>query len=363
MSETFEICSASGNYAITIDIDSITTPRDSLGGEQIKLIDEKVKSLWPRVASESAIGIEALEGNKNLETVALLIERLRDEGANRKTHLYAYGGGIVQDLSTFIASSYMRGIDWTYCPTTLLGMVDSCIGGKSSLNVGRYKNIAGNFYPPKAVLIDCNFCQTLSKEERIAGLCEAVKICFAAQGSQFERYLEIANLESDALSVLQLQSIISLSLRTKKVFIEEDEFDQGIRLLLNFGHTFGHAIEAGTNFAITHGVAVGLGMLAELEFSKAYFPLHKTPPRIASLIGYLQKLLLQLPLLKKQLSSLSMEDAYASFMSDKKHDSTHYYLILADESGCLKREAIAKSEHINSLIKTIFSKLKAGAFL
>ena len=360
MLETFNIQSESGSYGVSIGSHILVDGLESEAHKCFKLIDDKVDKLWPLVCQETGLKVFAVEQNKTLEQVAHLIEALRGLGANRNSYLYAFGGGIVQDLATFVASSYMRGIPWTYCPTTLLGMVDSCIGGKSSLNVGIYKNIAGNFYPPKKILIDIAFCQTLTIQEKIAGLCEAIKICFASPSSALEDCIDIFDGKMEALSEKQLFDIVSLSLATKKTFIEEDEFDQGIRLLLNFGHTFGHAIEAATHFSVTHGVAVGVGMLAEIELSILRGVDLDKCDRVEKLKTYLYGLFKNLPDLKNQLSTLSVADAVASFRSDKKHTTDKYYLILVDSQGGLERQGLLINPELEFQIETIFSNIKKG---
>lgn len=215
MLEIFNIASSSGEYWVEIGVNLTETASLSKASEFV-VIDQAVADLWFSDQTPDLIIVEASEENKTLAGCARIIEMLRLKGASRDSHLYAIGGGIVQDLATFSASAYMRGIRWTYMPTTLLGMVDSCIGGKSSINVGAYKNIAGNFYPPQKIVIDVKFCKTLDIAEKIAGLCEAVKICFAATGDEFEKFLKIASATKAQLSDEEILEIVQLSLRTKK---------------------------------------------------------------------------------------------------------------------------------------------------
>jgi 3-dehydroquinate synthase len=325
-----------------------------------QVIDENVAQLWPAVLMPNAIRVVATEDFKTLDTVGVIIARMREAGMNRASHLYAYGGGIIQDLATFAASCYQRGIAWSYCPTTLLGMVDSCIGGKSSINVAGYKNIAGNFYPPREILVDVTFCRTLESVEKIAGLCEAVKICFAAQGDAFSRYLSLFAEPAAFLSEQQLLDVVALSLTTKKTFIEEDEFDRGVRLLLNFGHTFGHAIEAATQFAITHGVAVGIGMLAEIELSRQLGRFPANQPRIKALEQHVRFLLGQVPGLAGRLERLSVPAAIKSFKSDKKHSATGYTVILAQADGQLEKISLPITEESDVRVSHLFERLADG---
>lgn len=314
--------------------------------------DKNVSNLYQSLCSDKAFKIEAIERNKTLNTVAQLAEELRSSGCDRQGSIIAIGGGIIQDIVSFTASSYMRGIPWEYYPTTLLGMADSCIGGKSSLNVGSYKNILGNFYPPRTVYIDPIFCQTLSDNQRIEGLCEAIKICYASGDSALRKFLEITTFSNYMIDTHSLSEIIKLSVSTKKVFIEEDEFDKGNRLLLNFGHTFGHAIESASSFKISHGIAVGIGMLISIAFSKQISLYKKPAKRVNDLSNYLKNLFKNNHELQKTLRLLKSELILKSFMSDKKHSRTEYTLITVNNEGYLERTTIPRDSRAQSMITT-----------
>lgn len=363
MYETFNIQSKSACYSVKIGAGYIAEDNSVLAAAEYTLIDKQVAGLWPSLKNGSAIEIDAKEELKTLDTAAGIIEQLRLRGANRSSRICSIGGGIVQDLSTFVSSVYMRGVDWIYCPTTLLGMFDSCVGGKSSLNVGKFKNIAGNFYPPSQIWIDVAFCKTLSQIEKTAGLCEAVKICFADEGAALDRYLSLASDANDNFSDQFLMEAVGLTLQTKKQFIEEDEFDTGVRLLLNFGHTFGHAIEAATQFAITHGVAVGLGMLAEAKLASLLNNWDSQSVRFSRLEFYINKLLASVPNLNLMLSSLSINEAMQAFKSDKKHDQQSYFVIMPNVEGYLTRVNLPITREVDQLISNIFSDFKRGISL
>ncbi len=356
MSVSFEINSSSKRYQVGIVRDQLEAglyePK-----QHFVLVDKLVLELYPYLQTDRLIVIPAVEESKSLETVAYVVEQLRLLGANRNSHLIAVGGGIIQDIATFTASIFMRGITWTYYPTTLLGMVDSCVGGKSSINVGQFKNIAGNFYPPEEILIDTHFCSTLQNQDLISGLCEAVKICFAERGEHFNDYLEMTD-ENGLVNEVDLSKAIELSLLTKKKFIEEDEFDTGIRLLLNFGHTFGHAIEAAGNFSITHGVAVGLGMQIANHLSSALHPELNSVNRVKQLDAYLSTLLAGIPSLSKALGEISSDVFLEKFKSDKKHRANEYVVIIPDGEGYLYRHFVIKNKEFESLLAASFEYLK-----
>jgi 3-dehydroquinate synthase len=352
MSVSFDIQSSIKSYQVDIREDLLTkSPFES--SDDLIVIDKHVLDLYPVLQAKNLIAIPALEASKTLETASYVIEQLRLKGAHRKSHLIAIGGGIIQDIVTLVASLYMRGISWSYYPTTLLGMVDSCIGGKSSINVGQYKNIAGNFYPPQVITIDPHFCNTLEPNELVAGMCEAVKICFADRKKAFDEFLQLVQIDG-VISDSHLAKIIELSLRTKKIFIEEDEFDEGIRLHLNFGHTFGHAIEAAGNFSITHGIAVGIGMQFAIDLANRLSPSNQAASRIESLNIYLTSLLKNVPHLAEHLNAIDADQLFDKFESDKKHTDKYFIMILPDKDGFLGKELVNKDVLFKSLFKESF---------
>ena len=355
MSEIFSIQSSIKSYEVKIArgeaVDLLVAYPD------LVVVDEKVKKLWSSLPFQQTIQVEAIEENKTMHKSAEIIESLRALGATRKDTMLAMGGGIIQDVATLSASLYMRGINWVYIPTTLLGMVDSCIGGKSSINVGQYKNIAGNFYPPSLIVVDTDFCRTLEEQQLVEGLCEAVKICYAHSEEKLDRYLSLVDVSSN-LHQLPFDEIVHLSLLTKKEFIEEDEFDEGTRLLLNFGHTFGHALEGASQFVIRHGVAVGLGILCAYRLSLSLTNLQSGNDKSLKLISYIKSILTKVPNLKETVAQVNMTQALERFKSDKKHSKDNYVMILFDDNGTLCRLPAEKSSINEQLILETFEGLK-----
>jgi 3-dehydroquinate synthase len=360
MSVIFKVKASSGPYQVQI---GTGLHKKSTKESSFSIVDELVAKLWAKSVPQDGFFVQATEQNKTLETSAQIIEVMRSKGVQRGSHLEAFGGGVIQDLATITASLYMRGIDWTYYPTTLLGMVDSCIGGKSSINVGRYKNIAGNFYPPKEIIIDVEFCKTLTLSEQVAGLCEAIKICYAAKTDSFDQYVENFSDLSLPLSSEQLLGLVELSLLTKKAFIEEDEFDRGPRLLLNFGHTVGHAIEAATHFSITHGVAVGMGMLAEIRVGMLLNKSNELPERAKHLDSYIRGLLKNIPDMVITIQNLDVDLALEAFKSDKKHTNQSYVIVALDQQGYLERTSIPVTDDLNRVILEVFKWVKKDFLL
>ena len=199
--------------------------------------------------------IEKGEASKSIENYESILSYMVDKGFRRDDCIVAVGGGVVGDLSAFIASTYMRGIDFYNIPTTLLSMVDSSVGGKTGIDFNGVKNIVGSFYQPKCVLIDPNVLYSLNEREFNAGLVEAYKM-----GLTF--YKDLVDLIENSDDTLKdIDEIIRRSISIKAVVVEEDTKEKGIRSALNFGHTLGHAFEAFSNGKLLHGEAVGLGML------------------------------------------------------------------------------------------------------
>ncbi|WP_435189573.1 3-dehydroquinate synthase family protein [Pseudothioglobus sp. nBUS_23] len=354
MFETFEVESSIKNYKVLIEKGSV---HNFINDKSFFIIDSHVYDLWPSINIKECIKIDAKESNKSLKIVSEVIKNLKDSGANRSSSILAIGGGITQDLSTFCASTFMRGISWVYVPTTLLGMTDSCIGGKSSINVGRYKNIIGNYYPPEIVVVDTNFCKTLTIQQILEGLFEAVKISYAHSEFRFEKHISYVNHNQD-LYCLDFEKIVFNSLISKKEIIEEDEFDEGIRLLLNFGHTFGHALEGASRFKISHGVAVGLGMIAAFNLSISLNLIQEENIKARKLINHLYYLLEMVEGLSYLVNNIDMKVAYDNFKSDKKHLKGVFFMILFDNEGKLIRHKLNKSVTNEILIINSFESLK-----
>ena len=349
MLESFSIKSTSGAYQVTLGR-SLLQNLINKHPDSIFLIDQKLIKHF-NLDFKKRILVDALEKNKSLEQIPNILIKMKKLDANRKTHLIAIGGGIVQDIGTFVSSIYMRGISWTYLPSTLLGMVDSCIGGKSSINLEGYKNLIGNFYPPKDIMVDLDFLNSLEADQVVGGLLEAVKICFARGDREFMSYINLnVNLP---LSKNKEELVVSLSLKTKKWFIEKDEFDQKERLLLNYGHTFGHALEAGTNFAISHGVAVGIGMIVANRFSSKLNKFNnKGKTKINFLNNYIIGLLgKNLRNVLKKPPEIYIDDILVKFESDKKHINECYRVIIPNSAGALYLNELPINLDTKELIK------------
>lgn len=194
------------------------------------------------------------EENKNLATFAQMLEFLAAERLTRSDIIVALGGGITGDMAGFAAASYLRGIEFVQIPTTLLAAVDSSVGGKTGVNLGAGKNLAGAFWQPKLVLCDTDCFATLDEDRFADGLAEGIKAGVIDEAALFEAFASPDCRE-------HLEAIIARCVRFKARIVAADEREAGLRQLLNLGHTFGHAIEKCTHHALTHGHAVAVGMV------------------------------------------------------------------------------------------------------
>lgn len=217
--------------------------------------------------THDTIVLPAGETSKTLEHVTRIFETLAAIGASRDCAVIALGGGVIGDLAGFAAASWMRGVDFVQMPTTLLAMVDSSVGGKTGVNLAAGKNLVGAFHQPRAVFADTSTLKTLPAREYAAGLAEVVKYGAIGDAELFA-WLE-ANVDAlNARDTSTLAAAIAASCRYKAAVVARDERELGERALLNFGHTFGHAIEAADGYGhVLHGEAVAIGMLLAAELS------------------------------------------------------------------------------------------------
>jgi 3-dehydroquinate synthase len=201
------------------------------------------------------------EKYKTLESAGKLYRQLAESGAERSTPILALGGGVIGDLAGFAAATYLRGVPLVQLPTTLLAQCDSSIGGKTAVNHKQLKNEIGSFYQPKMTISDISTLRSLPKDEFTNGLAEVIKHA-VIKDERFFVYLE-KNLDRiKSLDDNVLEAVAAKSARIKVEFVESDEKDTGLRNILNFGHTIGHAVESASNFQVAHGQAVSIGMMA-----------------------------------------------------------------------------------------------------
>jgi 3-dehydroquinate synthase len=202
--------------------------------------------------------IEPNENEKSYAAIGETIDWLIRGGFKRSGRLIAIGGGILQDITAFAASILYRGVDWIFVPTNLLSQCDSCIGSKTSVNFGQFKNQLGGFHPAKKIFIDKAFLTTLGEQEIRSGLGEMLHYFLINGRETFDLMRDSFDMALHDFEVIQ--TLIAESLSIKKRMIELDEFDQGPRNVFNYGHSFGHALESYTSYDIPHGIAISYGM-------------------------------------------------------------------------------------------------------
>jgi 3-dehydroquinate synthase len=321
----FEIQSYKGTYKVHF-VDFIPTVASE---GDIFVIDDNI---WDHadyyrdryIDDNEVYFVEATEESKTLSEVEKLIDFMIKKGFKRNDRLIAVGGGVVQDLVSFTASIYSRGVDWIFYPTTLLAQCDSCIGSKTSINHKGSKNKLGGFHPPKEICINRQFLNTLPESEIKSGIGEMLHYFL------LNHKIDISEKMVNDEDILEnIEDYIKVSLEIKKEMIEKDEFDKGERNLFNYGHTFGHAIESLSNYEVNHGQAVTMGM------------------EIANRISLEKRMISDL--LYKKLNEILMKnmpdykiedvDAYIEFLQkDKKNTSDKLTCILLDMEYAKKTE-------------------------
>ena len=321
---------ASQSHSYDVIIGSGVVKEQLQKNDHVIVADSRFQPMLEQLGKSTCIYVDAVESAKNLSTVEEIIVQLQKNGVRR-------------DSTALAASLFMRGIKWNYAPTTLLAMADSCIGGKSSINTTTVKNLIGNIYPPQTVLVDTDFVLTLPEADVLGGLAEAAKICFCKGPSDFEGFLKFGSTSTPA----NLDAMLPYVLAIKKWFIQADEFDMAERKQLNFGHTFGHALEVGSNHGIPHGLAVASGMRAALLFESQTRVLSGVEQQLFDYTSVLVRSVTE----RWPVSAINW-DAYANaFNADKKHGVSDYCLILPNSSGGVRVQHIPKSEAaLNNII-------------
>lgn len=344
MSDSFIVKSSIQDYKVNI-VDSLIENLSSVykSGDYI-IADEKVVNLHPELKThlnecKGVIMIEALERTKSYEGVIPFIEELISNGFKRNNRLIAIGGGITQDVTAFMASILYRGVGWIFFPTTLLAQADSCIGSKTSINFRKFKNQVGNFYPPLSIYIDPGYLKTLQERDIRSGIGEMAHYYYVSgqeDVSYFEKTFQTAIDDQS-----NFNELIKKSLSIKKSYIEIDEFDKNERIVFNYGHTFGHAIESITNYGIPHGVAVSFGMdMANfISWKKGYISLNELQEarKVFQSIweGY-------------SINDIQLDDLLKAMEKDKKNEDGKFGLILTKGWGKMFKDLTEPDERFIS---------------
>jgi len=350
MSETLEISSKLKEYEVSFIHNTAKVLKASANENTFFIADEKVMSLYKGqlfsfLPKQRAFIVQATENKKTLEFCYKLIKLLIGQNIRKNSCLVAIGGGIIQDITAFISSILFRGINWYFFPTTLLAQADSCIGGKTSINIGTYKNLLGNFYPPSKIFIDTKFLGSLPKDALRSGIGEMLHFYFIA-GSRFADKVA-ANYDQLFSDPLALKEYIIASLKIKKAVIERDEFDKNERNLFNYGHTFGHALETVSNYKLSHGQAVTIGMdianyvslnmgyLSKCDYGEMHHILVKNMPQY-------------------DLGKIDLEKYLAALARDKKNKGHNLGCILTNGPGAMKRAQLPFDAKLRALLSSYF---------
>lgn len=304
------------------------------------LVDSQVYKLYRKdfdqlLSKHKIIQIQALESNKNVDRTSFYVKQLVDNQVKIDHTLVAIGGGIIQDITCFLASTLFRGMKWEFVPTTLLAQADSCIGSKSSINVGDFKNLMGTFYPPRKILLDVKFLNTLEHKEILSGIGEILKVHMIKGISYFED--AALNYDDMILNRDVLLKYIGNALLYKKDLIEIDEYDRGPRNVMNYGHSFGHAIETATDFFIPHGIAVSLGM--DMANHQSFKMGRITEDQFLNWHQCLKKNY------KDYLNTtIPLESFLSAISKDKKNIGSDLSLILVQNAGKIEKIRVSKDE-------------------
>lgn len=293
--------------------------------------EEYARAVAKAAKSSVTVTVPEGEGSKSPETFVSLCEKMLKQGMTRTDCVVAVGGGVVGDLAGFAAASYMRGIDFYNIPTTLLSQVDSSIGGKTAINLGGVKNIVGAFYQPRAVIVDLDTLKTLPQRQLAAGAAEAIKMALTSDRALFEY------IESEGITENSLERVVVDSLKIKKQVVECDEREGGLRKILNFGHTFGHAVEAMEELSgYYHGecVAIGMTVVSSESVLKRLLP-------VLSGLG--------LPTEYKG----DLEGALAFISHDKKCEGEAISVVFVDEVGAYRLEKMATEDFCRAVREKI----------
>lgn len=317
--KTFSFTSASVDYYFNADFASLENlvPKENT----VIVTDENINAKHQRkFKGWKNIVIKAGEQYKVQATVDEIIQQLIDLGADRKTILVGVGGGVITDITGYVAGVYMRGIKCGFVPTSILAMVDAAIGGKNGIDVGLYKNMVGLIRQPEFLLYDFSLLKSLPKEEWVNGFAEVIKHACIKDAPMF-KLLEENNLTYFQKDLTALAKVIQRNALLKTKVVISDEFESGERKLLNFGHTIGHAVE--NLYKIPHGHAVSIGMGVACKISEQVTGFKNTE----RVVGVLKKYGLPPQF------AFDKDETFRILKSDKKKDSQSISYIVLDKIG------------------------------
>lgn len=348
----FSIKSIIHDYEVSFIDDFSKTLKVSLREGDVIIIDKNVRTLYNNkldsiLKNTRHIIVNANEKEKSYQGLLPIIGELIEIGFRKNHRLIAIGGGITQDITAFTSSIMYRGVDWIFFPTTLLAQGDSCIGSKTSINFGKFKNQVGGFYPPVNIFIDLVFLDTLADIDIKSGLGEMCHYYIVASEEDFMRYKREYEFALNDKKILA--GLIARSLEIKKRYIEIDEFDQKERQVFNYGHSFGHAIESLTEYRIPHGIAVSYGMdMANFISVKLGYITENIRIEIRGLLEEIWK--------GTSIKDIPIEKFKVALSKDKKNVGAELRLILNKGYGNIFKDAMAMNDQFTQWLNEYFDK-------
>lgn len=349
-----QVRSSLGDYEVAFSSDLAGSLTGSLKPSDVFIADAKVLDghahrLRDVLARHRVIRVEATERQKSYLELAPVLDELMRGGFRRGDRLVALGGGITQDVTAFIASILFRGVEWLFVPTTLLAQGDSCIGSKTSVNFGEFKNQLGGFYPPRSIFIDPGFLETLPRREVLSGLGEMAHYFPIDGAGAFRRYADrLPQALRDGSMMLEL---IKESLEIKRGYVEIDEFDRNERQVFNYGHSFGHALESVTKYAVPHGIAVSYGIdLANMVSVRLGFLGDEVRNEIRSSLSLIWQ--------EAPMPNVDVDGFKDALRRDKKNRGDELGLILTSGWGEMFKHYCPLSDSLTSWIEEFFAEVK-----
>lgn len=350
MSENLTVKSRFHDYTVNFcEIDrrlpEVLQPGDVIVADAA-VFDAHRERLEPAARGYPTVRVDASENAKSFEAIGETLEAVVQAGFRKGNRLVAIGGGVVQDVAAFMATTLYRGVDYLFVPTSLLAQGDSCIGGKSSINFRGYKNLLGSFLPPKEILVDVRFVETLPETEVTSGIGEILHFLVFRSEEDFA-FLE-RNIDTIREDREQMRELASRSLSIKKPVVERDELDQGERQLFNYGHSFGHAIEAVTNYEIPHGISVSMGIdIANYVSAGLGHVDDEFRDRIRAVASKLWT--------GFSIRNTDLDAYFAALRRDKKNVGNDVYVILTRGFGELFKTKIELEGEAGALIREYFT--------
>jgi 3-dehydroquinate synthase len=347
LSDEIHIASKSGDYKVVFQNNYFSHLKEFYKDGDFILLDQTINKLYPEIAlnfGKSLYIVKAKESSKSYTGIIPAMEAIIQSGFRKSNRLIAIGGGITQDITSFISLVLYRGVNWIFYPTNVLSQCDSCIGSKISVNFNQFKNLLGGFHPPKIVVIDTNFLNTLGKLDIDSGLGEILHYFLVSSNKDLDLFMNKAQLVKDDIN--NISFLLRRSLEIKKKMIEIDEFDSGPRKIFNYGHSFGHALESALDYSIPHGIAVSYGIdLANL---------------ISVKVGHLEmnirnqmRVACEIVFIDHPLSYIDFDKYKAAILRDKKNVGDQLGIILTKDIGNMFLE-ICSYDNISEIIESFF---------